>query len=186
MQSSIPDIDALNATYKYARGYASKPQAIVVLNLGNDQAALAWGTGDQPSQYSSLPLGLNKLAQRLVSKGRLSEMAMEQLIAEVEDMVMPLHASLPAKAKLFSQDSGIAELAQFAGMTDNAAPCQLPTDAVEHLFNRLVALAQGRPASQDHLPTSGHFSAALMVLRELLHHLGFEDITVIEAIGSAK
>ena len=41
---------------------------------------------------------------------------------------------------------------------------------VEQLFNRLVARAQGRPASQDPLPVDGPSAARLVIVRELLHH----------------
>lgn len=165
MQSSTPEISALSATYVHARRLTPSPQSIVVLHLDDDESMLAWGTSDQPSQYSSLPIGLYGLANRIVSNGHLSELAMEQIIAEVEDIVMPLHTQLPA-AQLFSADAVIAELAHWAGMADQTTPWTLGVDAVEFLFNRQVALAQGRPASQDDLPTTGRFSTTLLVLRE--------------------
>jgi exopolyphosphatase/pppGpp-phosphohydrolase len=179
MPSNAPDIAALNATYVQAQRFTPQTQAIVVLRLGDDQSMLVWGADDQPSQCVMLPLGLSVLANRILSDGHLSELAIEQLIAEVEDIVMPLHTQLPASSKLFSEDAIIAEVAHWAGMTDTATQWSLSTDAVEQLFNRQVALAQGRPASQDHLPTTGRFSAALLVLREWLHHLHFDEITVL-------
>jgi len=179
MQSSTPDISALCATYVHARRWTPEPQSIVALHLGDDESMLAWGTADRPSQYSSLSIGLSALANRIMSNGHLSELGMEQIIAEVEDIVMPLHTQLPASAKLFSADKMIAELAHWAGMADKTAPWLLSVDTVESLFNRQVALAQGRPASQDNLPTTGRFSATLLVLREWLHHLHFDEIMVL-------
>ena len=179
MRSSISDITALNATYAQARQLAPETHTHVVLHLGDTESRMAWGTGDQPAHHSSLPLGLSGLANRISSNGRLSESAMEQMIAEVEDIVMPLHAKLPASGHLFSADAVFAELAKWAGATDKTTQWKLSTDAVEHLFNRQVALAQGRPASQDDLPTTGEFSAALLVLREWLHHLHFDGITIL-------
>jgi hypothetical protein len=164
----------------HARRLTPEPKSIVVLHLGDDESILAWGNGNQPSQYLSLPLGLSEIANRLMSNGHLSELAMEQIIAEVEDIVMPLHAQLPASAKLFSEDVMLANLAYWAGMADKTMPWLLGIDAVELLFNRLAALAQGRPASQDNLPTTGRFSAALLVLREWLHHLHFDEIIVLD------
>jgi len=183
MQPNIPDLSALCATYVHARRLTPEPKSIVVLHLGDDESILAWGNENQPSQYLSLQLGLSEIANRLMSNGHLSELAMEQIIAEVEDIVMPLHAQLPASAKLFSEDVMLANLAYWADMADMAdktMPWPLGIDAVELLFNRVAALAQGRPASQDNLPTTGRFSAALLVLREWLHHLHFDGVTILD------
>ena len=180
MQFNILDITALNAIYAQARLLTPEPQTLVVLHLGDEESLMAWGSEDHTSHHLSLPLGLSGLANRISSNGRLSESAMEQIIAEVEDIVMPLHTKLPASKHLFSADAVFAEMAHWAGTTDKATQWKLSTDKVEHLFNRLVALAQGRPASQDNLPTTGEFSAALLVLREWLHHLHFDGITILE------
>jgi exopolyphosphatase/pppGpp-phosphohydrolase len=185
MQTAIPDITALNSIYAHARKLVPELQAVVVLHLGDYESMLAWGTKEMPSQYFSMPLGLSELAKLIMQNGHLSELAMERAIAEVEDIVMPFRAKLPTSAQLFTEDTEIVELAHWAGMSDHTEQWQLTTDAVEQLFNRLVALAQGRPASQDDLPTTGHFSATLLVLRERLHHLGFEDVTVQKFNGSA-
>ena len=124
-----------------------------------------------------LPLGLRSLAGRHFPAGRLNALAIEAAIAEVEDAVMPWHGKLPPASRLISSDGAVAELAAWAGMPDDG-PWLLTTEAVEQLFNRWAALAQGRPASQDGLPTTGGFSAALLVLREWLHHLSFDGIRV--------
>ena len=168
---------AVRASYAWARRVPDAG-ACVALHLGDEASALAWGTGAEPDGVAVLPLGLHTLADRYFPGGRLSEMAIEAAIAEVEDIVMPWHGQLPPGARLVSGDAAIAELAAWAGMRGDG-PWQFGTESVEHLFNRWVALAQGRPASQDALPTTGAFSATLLVLREWLHHLGFEGITVM-------
>jgi exopolyphosphatase/pppGpp-phosphohydrolase len=179
MQPSIHGISPLIATFARARQLVPMDQPIVVLHLGDEQAMLAWGTEVQPSKFLTLPIGLSGLANKISPNGQLSELAMEQIIAEVEDTVMPLHTKLPAASTLFSDDAMMAELSRWACRTDNTTHWQLDIDSVEHLFNRLVALAQGRPASQDSLPTTGRFAATLLVLREWLHHLHFDGITVL-------
>jgi hypothetical protein len=46
-------------------------------------------------------------------------------------------------------------------------------EAVERLFDLLAALSLGRPASSAGIPADGVFAARLLILRELMHHLGF-------------
>ena len=52
----------------------------------------------------------------------------------------------------------------------------LSTDAAEHLFNRLVARAEGRPASQDAIPVDPASAARLIAVREMLHHWGLGGV----------
>jgi len=51
---------------------------------------------------------------------------------------------------------------------------------MEQLFSRLAAIVSGRPASTDVLPTDNKFAATLLVLREVMHHLGFMDVTICD------
>jgi hypothetical protein len=52
-------------------------------------------------------------------------------------------------------------------------------EQVEQLFNQLAARSQGRPASQTDIPDDLRFSAALLILREFMHHLQFQRITIL-------
>jgi len=177
---------AVRATYAQARQHPPETGAIVVLHLGDEESMLAFGKAAQPDQVSALPLGPQALGDRYFPAGRLNALAIEEAIAEVEDIVMPWHGKLPSAASLFMDAAEVAGLARWAGMPDNAGPWRLTTEAVEQLFNRWAALAQGRPASQDPLPTTARFSATLLVLREWLHHLGFDGITVVQRTPTAE
>ena len=55
-------------------------------------------------------------------------------------------------------------------------PAMLGRDAVEHVFARLSAVALGRPAASEGLPESTDFIAALLLVRELMHHLDIPAI----------
>jgi hypothetical protein len=50
---------------------------------------------------------------------------------------------------------------------------------VERVFNRLAAVAQGRPAAHEGLPEDPAFAARLLVLRELMHHMPFAAVTLL-------
>ena len=156
--------------------------ACVALHLGEEALALAWGgDGPQPAHQALLPLGLRALAQRYFPGEQPTPQAIEAAIEAVENQVMPWQRRLPPGARLVTGDTAIAELAAWAGLPSDGHAVQLGTEALEPLFDRWVARALGRPASQDPLPTTGRFSAALLVLRECLHHLGVGAITVYPA-----
>lgn len=155
-------------------------QAIVVVALGDEVLRLAFGTRAEPAQVGLLTLGVAALADRFFGRDPVSELALEQAIAEVEECVMPWQRKLPPAARLFCADADVIDIARRAGMPEDADTCVLATDQVERLFNRWLASVQGRPSRQDPLPRTSRFSARLLVLRECLHHLGFDRITILK------
>jgi hypothetical protein len=54
----------------------------------------------------------------------------------------------------------------------------LTLDEVEALFNRLISVSEGRPISQETLPTDARFFATMVILREFMHHLGFAAVSL--------
>lgn len=118
----------------------------------------------------SLPLSADALARELLRHAPPSPLEIERAIERVEDAVMPARARLPAALRLQTDDARLRAMVGAAGAARADAPVWLDIDAVEQLFNRLVARAQGRPASQDPLPVDGPSAARLVIVRELLHH----------------
>ena len=118
----------------------------------------------------SLPVSADALARDLLRHAPPSPLEIERAIERVEDAVMPARARLPAALRLQTSDARLRALVGAAGAARADAPVWLDIDTVEQLFNRLVARAQGRPASQDPLPVDGPSAARLVIVRELLHH----------------
>ena len=118
----------------------------------------------------SLPLSADALARELLRHAPPSPLEIERAIERVEDAVMPARARLPAALRLQTSDARLRAMVGAAGAARADAPVWLDIDTVEQLFNRLVARAQGRPASQDPLPVDGPSAARLVIVRELLHH----------------
>lgn len=57
-------------------------------------------------------------------------------------------------------------------------PLQWNLEEVEDLFNRIAMVSQGRPMGHDALPTAPEFYAAMVILRECLHHLRFGGVVL--------
>ena len=118
----------------------------------------------------SLPVSADALARDLLRHAPPSPLEIERAIERVEDAVMPARARLPAALRLQTSDARLRAMVGAAGAARAGAPVWLDIDTVEQIFNRLVARAQGRPASQDPLPVDGPSAARLVIVRELLHH----------------
>ena len=102
---------------------------------------------------------------------------LERAIEAVEDIVMPLARRIPAGTALVTADA----LAHSIGaLSRDAAPSSglLALEDIEQLFSELAALAQGRPVSQSHLPRGLELAGYLLIVRELMHHVGFHALTL--------
>jgi hypothetical protein len=150
----------------------------VALHVGDEACAVAWGSGLQATEAAGLAVGMHDVAARFFPTDRVSLLAVEEAIAAVEDIVMPWHGRWPHAARLVACDPQTRALADWSGLKNDGDVC-LSVEAVEQLFNRWAALVQGRPSSQDPLPLSGPFAATLLFLREWLHHVGFNGVTVL-------
>ncbi|KQO23743.1 hypothetical protein ASF11_23560 [Acidovorax sp. Leaf76] len=194
--------DAVLALYRHvhATSAVSPPagtaaQLVTVLHLGAEHTIVAAGAGPrEPSMVATLALGYDKTARDFFRRSVPTPLELETAIASVEDEIHAAHRrqcsdasqSLPYDQALvdaapapWSADPGLHALATLAGVP--AGPVRLlPLDAMERLFNRLAAVSEGRPAAHEGLPDSAAFAARLLVLRELMHHMPFAAITLVE------
>jgi exopolyphosphatase/pppGpp-phosphohydrolase len=178
--SDASTLEALQQCYAAARRYAGVDSCIVLLYMGLQQSGIAIGQGTEPELVKLLPLGTERTARAHFHTTPPTPLAMENAIQWVEDVVMPLRKLVPQGAQLFSADAAVQEIALYSGVAP-AKPQTLSLDAMERTFNRLTAMAEGSPAAHQGLPASNFFAAALLVLREFMHHLQFAHIVVLHA-----
>ncbi|MFD1710504.1 hypothetical protein FVQ98_06545 [Ottowia sp. GY511] len=100
----------------------------------------------------SVPLSVDALAREVLRHAPPRPLEIERAIEQVEDAVMPARAQLPEAFTLQIDDALLRAMAEDGAELPDAESVWLNIDAVEHLFNRLVARAEGRPATQDALP----------------------------------
>lgn len=102
---------------------------------------------------------------------------LESAIAVIEDQLMPLIKNLPKRRCLVTSEEAFWNIAKVAGFkaADNL---QLDIATVEEIFNRLADVAYGTPASRLGVPENREFAAAVLFLRELMHHASFNSITL--------
>lgn len=140
--------------------------------------------GDSSIEPASVaaPLGRAVLAATL-RHDPPTPLELEHAIEQIEGALMPLRAQV-AGARLVFANAALHALARAGAGANGSAPgadITLDMVDVETLFTRLAARANGRPATQDCLPTDPASSAALLVAREVLHHWGLGALTVRDA-----
>ena len=174
--ASVTEI--LHQAYAAARRYRDDAALIIVLHMGAEHCGVAFGQGPESDLVKLLPLGTGRLARDQFKTSPPTLLALENAIQVVEDSVMPLRAVIPREALLFSVDAGVREIALLSGLEPTES-MHLSLDAMEHTFNRLVAVVEGSPAAR--LPESNNFAATLLILREFMHHLQYSHIAVLHA-----
>lgn len=129
-----------------------------------------------------LPLSLDDLLAAGLSRFPPGEVALEQAIQRVEDALMPAIPALrqPRATGLECADPVLAPLLAASGRAPGTA-ATVSIDDVEEVFNRLARVAAGVPAHSLGLPAHPGFAAALVVVRELLHHVGLAALRLLPA-----
>lgn len=95
---------------------------------------------------------------------------LEIAIERIEDQVMPLARIIPRGPVLCVRCEG-------AG-APRLSPQALRLDDVEAAFSRLAAIAQGRPVGEDADLIVPRTAAAVLIVRELMHHTGLQHVAM--------
>ena len=182
MLTNLPaDIQQLsNDTYRAIRQQVLENETVTVLHIGRKYSFIAQGKdAGKPDNLWVFELGSERTATDFFNRFPPTFNEVENAIMVVEDEVMPLHKMLVPGSGLYTLDAGIREIARLTVFTENKQGIILARSDMEQVFNRIATIITGRPASQDILPATNSFAATLLILREVMHHLGFRDITIL-------
>jgi len=148
-----------------------------LLTLGADQLRLTrTGALAQPEEHV-LDIGVASVAHRWFKQVPPSALAVEYAIEAIENKLETWRHLAGKVSPLQTCDSHVLDIARLATIAHQAETV-LGRDDVERTFGRWVAVIQGRPASVEGLPVDRLFAARLLILREFMHHMKCESITV--------
>jgi len=149
----------------------------VLLHIGSEETLIIVREGDNADQHLPLTLGTQLTSVGYFRHTPPTPDEMETAIMVVEDEISRIRHAIPSGAKLFSNDNDIRALARIAGVAENEV-MTLSVDAVERTFDRLALVINGRPAKFEGIHDGNDFAATLLILREFMHHLKFEEIVL--------
>jgi hypothetical protein len=148
------------------------------LHLGVDTSTLICTEGNgRVILQEELPLGTASLARQWMRHTPPTPLDIEHAIEQTEDVVMPLAAKLVRMEQLLLRGPGAALVFQGLDAKPDAV-LRWSLDEVEDIFNRIAMVSQGRPSGQESLPTAPEFYAAMVIVRECLHHLRFSAVVL--------
>lgn len=145
-----------------------------VLGLEEERTVLAAaGAGATPVL---LGLGWRTIA-RGFRRDPPSPLDLENAIAAVEDEIARAPAFPPPGSRVRTHDARVCEIARAAGLPGYAETA-FTVAAVEQAFQRLAAQAARGVRSAEGLAPGNEAAAALVILREVMHHWGFPAVVV--------
>jgi exopolyphosphatase/pppGpp-phosphohydrolase len=118
-----------------------------------------------------LPFGPHSLAEGRFRHDLPTPFELEQAIDVIEEALTATRLPQATRGALVTAAPLLLAL---PGLDRPGA--SLPRDAVESLFQRLASASLGHPSALAGLANDGEAAAALVILRECMHHLGFDAV----------
>jgi hypothetical protein len=151
---------------------AGAPEITIRLELGSASGRVRIDAATaSASREIPLPVGTTGLFRNDPPRESEIEFAIER----VEQAVMPLAKLLPHDAVLCAGDAFVRHLGETAAGSDNVDAVSVV--AVEALFEQLAMAARRGLWSSDQCMDS-RTAAGVLILREFMHHLGFDRIAL--------
>lgn len=181
MQFSGLSLDHRAALAQASRllGEGQGHDAGALLHVGAEQSVIVTGNAPALETFVLAGAGAEVLARRWgehwPGAGQL-----EQAISDVEDSIMATAAVPAGGMSLLYQGGCAAQLLVMAGLpTDAGLAGVIPRECIELWFGDLAAAIEGSVTARRGLPETGQFAAALLVIRECMHHLDYGMLRVL-------
>ena len=185
MNPAVPPEMKANITKLYCAAYneSQKNKVVTLLLITEECTIVATGKSPlEPDNFWILPLGGEKTSKEFFKHTPPSPDEIEYAINFIEDTIVPLKKILPPNSELYSFSPVMQEIILQANKSLSSPEKVLPIKDMEDVFSRLAIIISGRPYSTDTLPESTSFAASLLILREFMHHLGFQNIIIEKSL----
>lgn len=125
-----------------------------------------------------LHIGVDRVAADCFRHDPPTAAELESAITGIEDEIMRVAASERGRFTVTTRDHELHGLADLIGLPP-ANIRKIDRQAVENLYREVAACAERRLWPRTARLSSRRYAALVLILRELLHHLGFSAIHVL-------
>lgn len=152
---------------------------VTELRVGDEQIELFVGQGEAPQAHVSLPLGPTRLVRDCLRHTPPRASDIEHAIDVIEDALARVQGQ-PRGATLLTRDPALHSLIRRLASHPLPSAPSATLEEAELAFQHMASVSLGYPAGDQALGGTPHEAALLVLVRELMHHLGFVTITAIE------
>ena len=171
-QQNCLDVEPTDAGFEVLfsriRAEPGRNGPLAICHFGRRQLAVAIGNGMAPQLIRRLPIGIEVVTDQFFKHCPPTAVELERAIEAVENEVMRLHADVPPGCSLALAGEASERLLEVSEGRRR--------EDVEGIFQRLAAVSLGTPSAGIGLPSDNAFAASVLLLREFMHHLGFEAV----------
>ncbi len=169
--------------YQSVRVKVNNNSPISLLHISEESTIIVSGeSNEKPDHIVVLPIGSKKTPEDFFRHVPPTPDEIEYAINFLEDHIIPCRSELSVNSALYSVSPTIQEIASQWEKDIATETTILPIKEMEGIFSRLSAIITGRPYSTDTLPETFEFAASLLILREIMHHLSFHNITILKSL----
>lgn len=172
-----PAYQALSDTYNKLSNTHQDTTILSLLNIQSDKTLLVTKDKELNTIIIDLSLGTDTIGAIFKTEPPAPE-EIEEAINIIEDELMLAVQVLRPDTELCSKDVFMKTVSNFAYTSSSSN--NLSRVAMEALFTRFAVISMGRSPQTDVIPVDAVFSANMLILREIMHHLKFEKIQVIQ------
>jgi exopolyphosphatase/pppGpp-phosphohydrolase len=147
------------------------------LDIGDRETGVVVRSGEIDEVRLAVLPGAQQLADKSFRHEPPRPVELESAIDVVEDQLAAAVGVVPTDSSLVLLGPLARQLAQVVGVGEGGGST-LSIEAVEGLFQRLASESLGNPTARRGLPAGNAFVAGALILREFMHHLGFESGTL--------
>lgn len=123
------------------------------------------------------PIGFDLIKEKFFKDTFVNSDEIEYAINYIEDEIEKIVPLLPKDYSLCSCDDFLMDIALLCG-EEKSQKIELSRDKIEYLFGLYAEVAQGRAPLPFLKDISPLFYAKLLILREFMHHIKFDVLTI--------
>ncbi|MBN8735414.1 MAG: hypothetical protein J0H27_03995 [Xanthomonadales bacterium] len=165
-----------NQCFAWARAAFPGPGPLTLLKMSEDHTQLIYGAGDVPQGTAHVHLGYRSLADACISHWPPVPVELERAIDLTEERLML--ATPPLRDATVVTNGDIIRRLLAGSVSEPPQMVSMTTEEVEQEFQRLASVSLGRPMGHAGAVANRYDAAALLLLRELMHHWGVAGIVL--------
>ncbi len=145
-----------------------------ILNIDKLTLSFEYKIEDSVQKAFELPLGYEFIASKYFKSTMPTEADTEYAINFIEDHLMSNKEFINHQETLESKSKSIADVLSKNGLLQG----KQSRKTIEDLFNNYARIVMGTPSTLMDIEITKEDFATLLVLREVMHHLNFESLSI--------
>lgn len=159
----------------------AKTEMVTFLTIEENESSFRLSHSDDV--VISIPIGFKRISQRYFKHTPPTPAEIEYAINDIEDELERIVPKLLHYHIVYNRDAFMLHLAQRLQI-EVTSVMTLSRDRLEFLFGQYAEISMGRPPSASESDISPTFYAQILIIREIMHHLKFEQLQLIDDLDS--